>query len=137
MPEHHDQARAEGLGGELDAADLRGRDDVARDADHEQVAESLVEHDLGRHARIRAAEDDGEWLLARAAARDAARRRCRLARSSVDEAPIAFAQRCERGQCGVMGTVSSDVAYTDLAARRQLRRRTPRVGCAPSGSSGQ
>ena len=63
VPEHHDEPRAEALGGELDAADLRRRDDVAGDADHEQVAEALVEDDLGGHARVRAAEDDGERLL--------------------------------------------------------------------------
>ena len=34
------------------------------DANHEQVAQSLVEHDLGRHAGVRAAENDGERLLA-------------------------------------------------------------------------
>ena len=65
VAEHHDQPRAEALGGELDAADLRRRDDVAGDADDEQVAEPLVEHDLGRHARVRAAEDDRERLLRR------------------------------------------------------------------------
>ena len=73
MAEHHHQARAEGLGGELDAADLGGRDDVAGDADDEQVAESLIEDQLRGHARIGAAEDDGEGLLAARPARGAAR----------------------------------------------------------------
>ena len=41
-----------------------GRDDVAGDADDEQVAEPLIEDDLGRHARVGAAEDDRERLLA-------------------------------------------------------------------------
>jgi hypothetical protein len=54
---------AETRRGELDAADLRWRDDIAGHADHEQVAEALVEHDLGRYARIRASQDDGERLL--------------------------------------------------------------------------
>src|SRR5690606_38911964 len=35
------------------------------DADHEQVTQALVEDDLGGRARIRAAQDDGERLLAR------------------------------------------------------------------------
>ena len=64
VAEHDDQPRAEPRGGELDAADLRRRDDVAGDADHEQVAEALVEDDLGGHPRVGAAEDDGERLLA-------------------------------------------------------------------------
>ena len=45
VPEDDDQPRAESLGGELDAADLRRRDDVAGDADDEQVAQALVEHE--------------------------------------------------------------------------------------------
>ena len=52
------------VGGELDAADLRRRDDVAGDADHEQIAQALVEHDLGRDPRVGAAEDDGDRALA-------------------------------------------------------------------------
>ena len=63
MADHHHQARAEALGGELDAAHLRRRDDVAGDADDEEIAEALIEDDLGGHARVRAAEDDGEGLL--------------------------------------------------------------------------
>jgi hypothetical protein len=49
VSEDHDELRVEFRCGELDAADLRWRDDVARDADDEQVAESLVEDDLCRH----------------------------------------------------------------------------------------
>jgi hypothetical protein len=63
MPEHHHESGAESRGGELHAADLRRCDDVARDADDEQVPEALVEHDLGRHACIGAAEHDRERLL--------------------------------------------------------------------------
>ena len=63
-PMHDHQARAEALRRELDAADLRRRDDVAGDANHEQIAEALIEHELGRHARVRAAEDDRERRLA-------------------------------------------------------------------------
>ena len=64
MAEHDDQRRAELCGGELHAADLRRGDDVAGDADDEQVAEALVEHDFGGHPRVGAAEDDRERLLA-------------------------------------------------------------------------
>jgi hypothetical protein len=48
---------------ELDAADLRGSDDVAGDTDNEEVAEALVEDELGWDPRIGASQDDGEWLL--------------------------------------------------------------------------
>ena len=64
VAEDDDQRRAVALGGELDAADLRWRDDVAGDANDEQVAQSLVEHDLRRYAGIGTSEDDGERLLA-------------------------------------------------------------------------
>jgi hypothetical protein len=46
---NHHQSRAEPSRGELDAADLRRRDDVPGDTDHEQVAEALIEDDLGWH----------------------------------------------------------------------------------------
>ena len=64
VAEHDDEPGAVALCRKLDAADLRRRDDVAGDADDEQIAEPLVEHDFRRHARIGAAEDDGERLLA-------------------------------------------------------------------------
>ena len=57
MPEDDDQTRAELFGGKFDAADLRRRDDVAGDADHEQVPEPLIEDDLHRDSRIGTPED--------------------------------------------------------------------------------
>ena len=63
VAEHHHQPRAEPRRGELDAADLRRRDDVSGHADHEQIAQALVEHDLRGHARVGAPEDDRERLL--------------------------------------------------------------------------
>jgi hypothetical protein len=63
VAQHDDERRPEPLGGELDAADLRGRDDIAGNADDEQVAEALVEDDLRRHPRVGTAEDDGERFL--------------------------------------------------------------------------
>ena len=65
MAEHDDEPRPVPLGRELDAADLRRRDDIAGDADDEQIAEPLVEHDFRRHARVGTAKDDGERFLAR------------------------------------------------------------------------
>ncbi len=59
----HDQAGAVARGRELDAPHLRGRHHVARDPNHEQVAKALVEHQLGGHARVRAAQHDRERLL--------------------------------------------------------------------------
>jgi hypothetical protein len=44
---------------------LRGSHDVSGHPDDEQVAQALVEDDLGRHARIGAPQDDREGLLAR------------------------------------------------------------------------
>lgn len=63
MPEDDDEPRAERLGRELDAANLRRRDNVAGHPDHEQIPEALVEHDLGRYPGIGAAEDDGKGCL--------------------------------------------------------------------------
>jgi hypothetical protein len=50
MAEHDDQWCAESRGRELDAAHLGWRDDVACDTNDEQIAETLIEDDLGRHA---------------------------------------------------------------------------------------
>ena len=63
VAEHHDETRPEPLGGELHAAHLRRRHDVAGDADDEEIAEALIEDDLRRHPRVGAAEDDGERFL--------------------------------------------------------------------------
>ena len=59
-----DEARTKLARGELDATDLRRRHDVAGDANDEEVTESLVEDDFCRDARVGAAEDDREGLLA-------------------------------------------------------------------------
>ena len=48
---------------ELDAADLRGSDDVAGDTDNEEVAEAPVKDEFGWDPRIGASQNDGEWLL--------------------------------------------------------------------------
>ena len=51
------------IGGELDAADLRGSDDVAGNTDDKQVAEALVKHQLDRNPRVGTGENDGEGVL--------------------------------------------------------------------------
>ena len=63
MSQNHHQPRAEARRRELDAADLGRGDDVAGDADDEQVAQPLVEDDLRRHPRVGTAEQDRERLL--------------------------------------------------------------------------
>src|SRR5262245_26224929 len=64
MDKHVAELGPELCGGEFPAADLRGRGDVADHADDEQIAEPLVEYELGGHSRVRAAKNDGERLLA-------------------------------------------------------------------------
>ena len=63
VAQYDDERCAEPLRGELDAADLGRRDDVAGDADDEQVAQPLVEDNLRWDSRVRTAEDNCEWLL--------------------------------------------------------------------------
>ena len=63
VAQHHHQAGAELFGGELDAADLGWGDDVAGDADDEQIAEALIEDDFDRYPGVGTAENGGEWFL--------------------------------------------------------------------------
>ena len=63
VAEDHHELGAESLGRELDAADLGGGHDVAGHPDHEEVAEALVEDDLGGHPRVGTAEDDRERVV--------------------------------------------------------------------------
>jgi hypothetical protein len=63
MAQHHHQPRAEALDGKLDAADLRRRHDVASHADDEQLAQPLIEDQLGRHAGICTAQQHGKGGL--------------------------------------------------------------------------
>src|SRR5258708_26130829 len=62
--EDYHQPGGVSLRGKLDAADLRGRDDVAGDANDEEVSEPLIEDDLRRDAGVGAAENNRERLLA-------------------------------------------------------------------------
>ncbi len=106
MTEYDHQRRTEPVRGKLDAADLRGGHDVAGNSDHEQIAETLVEDDLGRDSRIRAPEDDGERFL---------RRRHFPAPGLTGFAPtvaqlgnetlVAFTQAFKRLESGVLGGV--------------------------------
>ena len=49
----------------FDAAETVIVDHVAGHSDHKQIAEALIEYDLGRNARIGAAKNDCERMLAR------------------------------------------------------------------------
>ena len=63
MAQHHHQPGAETLDGKLDAADLRRRHDVAGHADDEQLAQPLIEDQLGWHAGICTAQQHGKRNL--------------------------------------------------------------------------
>ena len=131
VPEHDHQARAEGLGGELDAADLGGRDDVAGHADHEQVPEPLVEDELRRHARVRAAEHDRERLLLRgegAAARGAV---AVVAALLADEAQVALAQRRSASRAGNHGSASRS---REVKMRREYNRSAAQGALSAGGA---
>src|ERR1700740_3204935 len=99
MAQYHHQASSKRLGGELDAADLRGGNYIAGHADHEQVAEPLIEHDFRWHARVRAAENDGERFLAYG--QDAPTRARDVATAQLgDDPPVALLQGSECSLCG-------------------------------------
>ena len=93
VSEHHHQPHLELFHRELDAADLRRRGDVAGDADHEQVAQALVEHEFGRRARVGAAQHHRERALrARMVLAPRVAEQRLQADHMVDEAAVALAQ---------------------------------------------
>ena len=65
MTQHYDQWSTESLCGELDAADLRWRNDISGDADHEQIAQTMIENDFYGYPRIRTTENDRKRFLTR------------------------------------------------------------------------
>ena len=98
---------AEPRRGELDAANLRGSNDVAGDADDKQVAQTLIEDHLCRDSRIGTPEDDGELLLTcrqLAAARLAPE--YVAAPSARNEVTVSFSQAFERfASCDHRGVI--------------------------------
>ncbi len=64
MAEHDDQRHPEHGDGVLEAADHGIGDDLAGVAHDEQIAEALVEDDLGSQAGVRASEECGARRLA-------------------------------------------------------------------------
>src|SRR5687768_14525013 len=100
MAEDHDEPGCEARRRELDAAHLRRRDDVPRNANHEQVAEALVEHELSRHPGIGAPEDDRERLLLRRELDALRATHERVAAADVRrESEVSFPQPPERFLC--------------------------------------
>ena len=63
MSQNHHEPRSESRCGELDAPDLRRRNNVACNPNDEQIAEPLIEYHLGRNSRVGATEYDCHWLL--------------------------------------------------------------------------
>jgi hypothetical protein len=63
MAHDDDEPGAEPRGGKLHAAHLGWSNDVAGYSNDEEIAEALIEDQLGGHSRIRAAQNDGEGLL--------------------------------------------------------------------------
>ena len=63
VAEHDDQPTSQAIYGKLNAAHLRGRDDVAGYAHYKEAAETLVKDQFGRHARIGTAENNGRGRL--------------------------------------------------------------------------
>ena len=93
VTQHDHQTRSKLLGGEFNAADLGRRDDVAGDANHEQIAEALVEDDFHGHARIGTTQNGGKGLLAGREVEPAHAAGDRIAVARIgDEALISLAQ---------------------------------------------
>lgn len=63
VPKYDDELRAKLLGCVFDAADLRGRNDVAGNTNDKQVAEALVKNRLDRDPGVGAGEYDGKRTL--------------------------------------------------------------------------
>src|SRR5437762_3217070 len=63
MSEHHDQAHGQMIDRVLDAAQAMIADHVAGHAQDKQIAESLIEYDLGRNTRVGAAKNDSKRML--------------------------------------------------------------------------
>jgi hypothetical protein len=84
-------------GSELDAADLVVGQDVARHPDHEEVAQAVIEQELGRHPGVRAAEDGRKGVLPfRVEHRHASERLVVMPRLPLGEAAVAGEEPGER-----------------------------------------
>src|SRR5215475_12923574 len=64
VPQHQNQADTKVLDRVFDASPAFVVDDVACHAQYEEITESLVEYNFGRHTRIGATDDNGKRMLA-------------------------------------------------------------------------
>ena len=80
----------------FDAAQRDVVHDVSGGAYYEEIAEPLIKHDLGRGARIRAAENDREGMLAILEIRPARGALMRMRKIAGNEASVAGFEPGER-----------------------------------------
>src|ERR1700722_11329165 len=98
MSQYHHQACPELLGGEFHAPNEGRGNDVAGDANDEQVSQSLIKDDFNGYARIGTTENGGEWLLTRGQLETAPATRygIAVAHGRRHEAAVALLQQRER-----------------------------------------
>ncbi len=73
----------------------RATDDVARHADHEQIADPLIEDQFGCHSRVSAADDDGKGRLPLREGREVRGRPSGVDELAADEPLVALEQMGE------------------------------------------
>ena len=96
MAQDDEERRVQVHGGVLQGSHDFGGDHIARHAHDEELAEGSVEHELGRHARVAAADDGGVgFLLFRQRGEDFLSDG-REARPAGDEAPVSRDQPGKR-----------------------------------------
>jgi len=95
MPKHDDELRSKMLDCVLDAPDYLVIQDVARNSNYKKIAQSLIEDDLGRSARISTADDNGERVLAGSDFRSARGRLTRMLELARGESLVTGFQKRE------------------------------------------
>src|SRR5262249_57416015 len=96
VTEHDEERRGEVLQRVAEAAEDLRPDHVSRHPHDEQIAQALVEHHLGRNARIAASEDGREWILRLRQVDQAVVARQTLRRLAADEPRVAVDQPLQR-----------------------------------------
>ena len=115
VAQHDDEPGAQLRDRELDAPfheGARATDDVPRHADDEQVADSLVEDQFGRHSRVGAPDDDGKRSLPFGQRCEVLRLPSRVGELTLDETLVALDELGEHsvgvaggGQCASGGFI--------------------------------
>ena len=128
MAEDHDDLGTGHLGGELEAADHVDVLDVAGDPTDKDIADPLVEDDLGRDARIHTTENGGFWILAAGGGGLGLRHVITWCQLACDETLVA---RFEIGQhlrgCQCLLVVGGEHIAHELRGRWGLGRRRRRL----------